>query len=133
MELRPSLVGDCPRQLAVGLSILVPSEQTAKALIPRSTPTTGPVTATGSGRAASTVSATYQRSASRRQLADRMRPQNLPVASLVWTRPMRGSTTASCSTRMAPVSRNRSGQRPFFLNLGRPTRRPCLGLRHQLA
>src|SRR4029453_3192129 len=68
---------------ARGLSTLVPSEHTAKAVIPRSTPTTGPATLAGSGRTTSTVSATYQRSASLRQVADRIRPRNLLVASFV--------------------------------------------------
>jgi hypothetical protein len=106
----------------------VPSEQTAKVWMPRSTPTTGPTTGAGSGRVTSTVSEQYQRSASRRQVADRTRPPhfaNLPVGSFVATRPSRGNTTASGSTLMVPVSRNRSGQRPRFFHLGNPTRRPA--------
>jgi hypothetical protein len=81
------------RSNALGPSILVPSEQTASVVMPRSTPTTGPATGAGSGRSTSTVSEQYQRSASRRQVTDRTRPANLRVDSLVATRPMRGSTT----------------------------------------
>src|SRR5919108_3129489 len=113
------------RSSARGLWIEVPSEQTANVWMPRSTPTTGPSTEPGSGRATSTVNEQYQRSASRRQVADRIRPRNLPVASLVVTRPILGSITAPSSTRIVPVSRNRSGQRPRFLKRGKPTRRPC--------
>ena len=93
------------RDSARGPSMLVASEQTANTATPRSTPITGPSTGAGSRRSTSTFTATYQRSASRRQVADRMRPRNLSVASLVATRPMRGSTTPPCSTRIAPVSR----------------------------
>src|SRR6266545_2664309 len=57
----------------------------------------------------------------------------LPVDSLVATRPIRGSTTAPSWTRIAPVRRNRSGQRPRFFHLGRPIRRPDLRPRQALA
>lgn len=122
---RFSLVSE--RSSARGPSMTVPSESVANARIPKSMPIVGPPLTDPFGRSTRTPSATYQRSASRRHVADRIRPRSFTVASLVRILPSRGSTTAFGSTRTESVSRKRSA-RPFFLNLGNPTRRPAFRL-----
>jgi len=101
-----------------GDSTGAPSESTAKDLRPGSTPTTGPSTGCGSSRSTSTARDTHRRSASRLTVAERMRPRNFSVVSLVSTQLTRGSVTEPGWTSMLPVSRKES-------------RRPCLRKRER--
>ena len=96
-----------------------PSEIVAKEWSPRSTPATGPAMGSGSGLSASTVSETYQRSASLRSVAERIRPSNFSVPSFVRIAPSRGNCTPRCRTRINPVSRKASSM-PLRLKRGNP-------------
>lgn len=115
-----------------------PSEQTAKVLMPRSTPICrgdwpGRYRS-GSARSTSTVNEQYHRPALRVTVADRMRAvpaarrrARRPVCSAVRTSPTLGRVLwrPSASTRMAPVVKRIDGvARSRFLNRGKPTRRP---------
>lgn len=119
-----------------GLGTGSPVDSTARALIPRSTPTVASGRAgTLTWRATSTVNAQYQRPASRRTVADRIRAvpvssrrASLRVDSCVLIMPTLGKVTClrSVSTRITPVvNRTLGAVRRRTLKRGNPTLRPA--------
>src|SRR3982075_1756526 len=119
-----------------GLGTGSPVDSTARALIPRSTPTVASGRAGAlTWRATSTVNAQYQRAAWRRTVADRIRAvpvsrrrAGLRVDSCVLIVPTLGKVTClrSVSTRITPVVNRTLGvvrRRP--LKRGNPTVRPA--------
>src|SRR6266496_1027206 len=114
---------------ARGFSKVIPSEQVASILMPRSTPIGVVAVGVGFSRSSSTWMETNQRPACSETVAESTFA-SVGMKSCSWRRrrPKRGNCTASEKTLIEPVKRKEPIALLLFLHLGKPSlprQRPC--------